>query len=110
MNVIRKKDESFGLPAVQVTGFAVLFAALLAALFLFPGQVELILGLAVAAVGAGKLVAAHLEGDENDELPPASRAFRELADPSRPLTANDPLTPAPPRPALPGEAGAHAES
>jgi hypothetical protein len=110
MNVIRKKDESFGLPAVQVTGFAVLFAVLLAALFLFPGQVELILGLAVGLVGAGKLVAAHLDGDENDELPPASRAFRELADPSRPLTANDPLTAAPQPLALSGEAGPHAES
>jgi len=61
-------------------------------LFLFPGYSELVFGLAFAAVGAGKLVVAHLEGDENDELPPASRKFRELADPSRPLTANDPLT------------------
>jgi hypothetical protein len=84
-----KRDESFGLPAGQVAGFAVLFAALLALLFLFPGQFELILGLAVAAAGAGKLVAAHLEGDEHDDLPPASRAFRELADPRRPLTPAD---------------------
>ena len=67
-------------------------------LFLFPGYSELVFGLAFAAVGAGKLVVAHLEGDENDELPPASRKFRELADPSRPLTANDPSRPRSPGP------------
>ena len=68
-------------------------------LFLFPGYSELVFGLAFAAVGAGKLVVAHLEGDENDELPPASRKFRELADPSRPLAANDPLSAGPQPPA-----------
>ena len=93
---LRKRDETFGLPAWQVAGFSVLFTALLALLFLFPGQVELILGAAVAAAGAGKLVIAHLEADENDELPPASSAFRQLADPKRPL-------PPPTLPPQPGE-------
>ena len=98
-----KRDEAFGLPAGQVAGFAALFAALLAAFFLFPDPFE-VLGLLVAAMGAGKLVMGQLEARENDELPPASGKFRELADPLRPLTANDPLTASPPRPALPGEA------
>jgi hypothetical protein len=83
-----KRDESFGLPAGQVAGFAVLFATLLVLLFL-SGNFELVLGLVVAAAGAGKLVIGQLEAHENDELPPASRKFRELADPSRPLAAGD---------------------
>jgi len=78
-------DGEFGLPAWQVAGFSVLLAALLAALFLFPSHFEYILGLALAAAGAGKLVIGHLEAGENDELPPASSAFRQLADPKRPL-------------------------
>ena len=93
-------DGEFGLPAWQVAGFSVLFTALLALLFLFPGQFELILGAAVAAAGAGKLVIAHLEADENDELPPASSAFRQFADPKRPL-------PPPALPSRPGEPPAH---
>jgi len=95
-NGMGKRDESFGLPVWQVAGFSVLFAALLAVLFLFPGQIELILGLVVAAAGAGKLVTDHLEAGENDQLPPASREFRQLADPKRPLPP-----PTPPR--RPGE-------
>ena len=89
----------FQISAWHVAAVAALFAVLLVVLFLFPGYSELIFGLAFAAVGAGKLVAAHLEGDENDELPPASRKFRELADPSRPLAANDPLSAGPQPPA-----------
>jgi len=93
-----KRDESFGLPAGQVAGFAVLLAALLVLLFL-SGNFELVLGLAVSAMGAGKLVIKQLEAHPNDELPPASRKFRELADPRRPLTAGDPVA---------GEAGTDA--
>jgi hypothetical protein len=90
MNRVSRHDRKdgggeFGLPAWQVAGFSVLFTALLALLFLFPGQVELILGAMVAAAGAGKLVIGHLEAGENDALPPASREFRQLADPKRPL-------------------------
>jgi hypothetical protein len=88
----RKQDESFGLPAGQVAGFSVLFAALLAAFFLFPGQIELVFGVFVAALGAGKVVAGHLAARDNDELPPASRAFRELADPARPLADDAAVT------------------
>ena len=79
----------FQISAWHVAAVAALFAVLLVVLFLFPGYSELIFGLAFAAVGAGKLVAVHLEGDENDELPPASPEFRRLADPRRPLTAGD---------------------
>ena len=103
----RREDESFGLPAGQVAGFSVLFAALLAAFFLFPGQLELIFGVFVAALGGGKAVAGHLAARDNDELPPASRAFRELADPMRPLTplvTDDPTTVAPPPAIHPGAA------
>ena len=95
----REKRDEFGLPAGQLVGFATLFAALLAAIFLFPGQTELILGLAMGAAYAVKLVVGHLEAHENDELPPASREFRALADPTRPLTAGDPVT------ITPGKAG-----
>jgi len=63
------------------------------AVVLFPGHFELILGVFVAAVGAGKLVVGQLEMSENDELPPASRNFRALADPTRPLAASDPVAP-----------------
>jgi|GEM_PF-4975170 len=90
--VRHRRDESFGLPAGQVAGFAVLFAALLAALFLFPGQIWVIFGVFMAVVWTGKLVVGQLEAGENDELPPASRAFRELADPTRPLGAGDPVS------------------
>jgi hypothetical protein len=38
------------------------------------------------------------------ELPPASARFRELADPQRPLAADDPVSAAPPHPAIPAEA------
>jgi hypothetical protein len=88
----RKQDESFGLPAGQVAGFSLLFAALLAAFFLFPGRIELVFGVFVAALGAGKVVAGHLAAGENDELPPASRAFRKLADPTRPLADDAAVT------------------
>jgi hypothetical protein len=88
----RGRDESFGLPAGQVAGFAVLFAAFLVALVLVPGKIELIFAVLMTAVGARKLVADQLAARDNDELPPASRAFRELADPARPLTADDPVT------------------
>jgi hypothetical protein len=37
---------------------------------------------------------------DESELPPASARFHELADPSRPLTASDPLAATPERPAL----------
>jgi hypothetical protein len=90
--VRRGRDESFGLPAGQVAGFAVLFAALLVAFFLVPGKIELIFALLMTAVGARKLVVGHLAAGDNDELPPASRTFRALADPTRPLTAADPVT------------------
>jgi len=100
--VRRTRDESFGLPAGQVVGFAVLIAAMLVAFFLFPGHIELIFGVLGTIVGAGKLIAAQIETGENDALPPASRAFRELADPTRPLSAEDPVTigpsPGPPAP------------
>jgi hypothetical protein len=90
--VRRRRDESFGLPAGQVAGFAVLIAALLAALFLFPGQRGLVFGVFMAVIGIGKVVVGQLEAREDDELPPASRAFRELADPTRPLGADDPVS------------------
>ena len=92
MDVRRKDTNRFRLPAGQVAGLTVLFAALLVALFVFPGHVELILGGVVAATGAGKLVAGHLERDESDELPLASRAFRTLADPSQPLPDDAPIS------------------
>jgi hypothetical protein len=44
------------------------------------------------------------------ELPPASARFRALADPSRPLAANDPVTAGPPQPALPAAAEPHTSS
>jgi len=100
----RKKDESFGLPAGQVASFAVLLAALLALFFLFPGQIGLISGVVMAVVYAGKLVVEQLEAHENDKLPPASRKFRELADPRRPLAADDPVTVTPPPAIHPGAA------
>jgi hypothetical protein len=84
----RKRDESFRDSGWQVSAVAVLLAALLVLLFL-SGNFGLVLGLVVAAAGAGKLVIKQLEAHENDELPPASREFRELADPRRPLTAAD---------------------
>ncbi|HEV7590688.1 MAG TPA: hypothetical protein VGO40_21440 [Longimicrobium sp.] len=106
----REKRDEFGLPAGQVAGFAVLFAALLASFFIFPGNIELVFGLVMAAAGAGKLVIKHLEAHPNDELPPASAAFRALADPTRPLTERDPISIAPPQPALPAEAEPRAGS
>ena len=96
--VRRRRDESFGLPAWQVAGFAVLFAALLAAFFLFPDRIELVFGVFMAVVGAGKVVVGQLEAHENEELPPASRAFRELADPTRPLAVGDPVSIPPGKP------------
>jgi hypothetical protein len=68
---------------------------LFAALLVFPGHFELVLGVLIAAVGAGRLVIGQLESHENDALPPASSKFRALADPTRPLAADDPLTLAP---------------
>jgi hypothetical protein len=63
----------------------------------FPEHFLLIIGAFTAVVGTGKLVVARLEAGENDELPPASPAFRALADPKRPLTASDPISLAPPK-------------
>jgi hypothetical protein len=94
----KKQEDSFGLPAGQVAGFAVLFAALLAALFLFPDRFELIFGVFMAAAGTGKVVVGPLDARDTDELPPASRAFRELADPTRPLGADDPVSLPPGKP------------
>ena len=94
------RDESFGLPAGQVAGFSLLLAALVAAIVLFPGHFVLVLSVFLAAVGAGKLVVGQLEASENDELPPASREFRALADPPRPLTASDPVSIPPDTPSV----------
>jgi hypothetical protein len=88
----RKRYESFGLPAWQIAGFAVLFAAMLALIAIFPEHMPLIIVAATAIGGAGKLVARQLDPHENDELPPASPAFRALADPRRPLTDDDPVS------------------
>jgi hypothetical protein len=96
--VRRRRGESFGLPAGQVAGFVVLLAALLVACFLFPGRIGLIFSVFMAAVGIGTAVVGQLEAHENEELPPASRAFRELADPTRPLGADDAVSLPPGKP------------
>ena len=90
----RKRDE-FGLPAGQVAGFAVLFAALMAVLVLFPGLSAPVLGVLLAAASASNRLLEFLEGQPNEELPPASRRFRQLADPQRPLVEGDPASTTP---------------
>jgi hypothetical protein len=92
-----RQEESFR----HSTGQAMLIALALVAMFvliaLFPEDFLLIIGGFTAVAGAGKLVVGHLEAGENDALPPASPAFRALADPKRPLTASDPISLAPPK-------------
>jgi hypothetical protein len=92
-----RQDESFR----HSTGQAMLVALALVAMFvliaLFPEDLLYIIGGFTAVAGAGKLVVRQLEAQENDELPPASPAFRALADPNRPLTASDPISIAPPK-------------
>jgi hypothetical protein len=106
----REQDESFRLSVGQVALCAFFIAVFGVALALFPDHLLLILGLLTAVIGAGKLVHRQLHATENDELPPASAAFRALADPTRPLTASDPISAAPPRPAVSAEAEPRAGS
>ena len=94
----RKKQEPLGHSAGEFALAALLMVAAFLALVRFPDHLFEILGGVTVVVGSGKLVAAQFRARENDDLPPASAAFRALADPKRPLTADDPvtLTPAPP--------------
>jgi hypothetical protein len=105
----REQGESFRLSVGQVALVAFVLAVFWVALALFPDHLLLIIGLLTAVMGAGKLVYRQLHAHENDELPPASAAFRALADPTRPLTASDPVSIAPPR-AVPPEAEPRAGS
>lgn len=96
-----RKNESFGTPAGQVGLVAVVIVVFGVTLALFPDHLLLILGVLTAIVGTGKLIVGQLRAHDNDELPAASPAFRALADPNRPLSADDPVSGEPPR--LPAE-------
>lgn len=49
-------------------------------------------------------LADQLDDEDEPDQSAASARFRELADPQRPLAADDPVSAAPPRPAIPAEA------
>ena len=86
----REREKSFGLPIGQVAAVAVVLMIFVAALLLFPDHFLLVLGGLTAA--GSVVVARQLRGDDADELPPASPAFRALADPTRPLPSDAPVS------------------
>jgi hypothetical protein len=86
------RDESFGLPAGQVGIAALVIIVFAVTLAFFPDHLLLVLGGLTAVVGTGKLVVRQLRAHDGENLPPASPAFRALADPKRPLTADDPVS------------------
>lgn len=106
----RERDESFRVSAGPVVLAAFLIAVVWVVIALFPEYLLGIISAFTAVIGAGKLIDRQLRARENDELPPASAAFRALADPNRPLTASDPISAMPSHPALPAEAESRAES
>jgi len=87
-----KREAFFSHSAGEVALAAFMLAAIFAAFFLFPGHFLPVIGLVTALVGVGKLVVTHAGAGGDDELPPASAAFRALADPARPLGPDDPVT------------------
>lgn len=87
----REREESFGLPMVEVVGISVLLVALLAAIFFFSLDILVALGILTAVGGTAKLIF-RLRENDGDELPPASPAFRALADPARPLAGDAPIS------------------
>lgn len=102
----RREREDFGLPLGRVAVVAVVLVVVAAALVLLlrvgavvAGALEGVtpdvmvgIGVLAAVASAAAALIGHFRARDGDELPPASPAFRTLADPTRPLAGNAPIS------------------